>query len=388
MEQPPPSENAAPPGTPPSGTDSAGAAGPAPAKAAFGETMSRTRDNLDLLKAFFLGVLLTAVIYEVFPLPFVDERRVTMIFDNWISEVIVAMTLWSLFILAFKYRVHRRHNAALLGFLSPQVAELMRDGVNARTAEPVLAGLRRILAGLKVRRYEESSIFRRVFRVLHYIRAVPKQEGINDLLDYQAQIDVKKLDASYSVLHVFIWAIPILGFIGTVMGIAEAVREFSGFIQTAGGGVQFSTHMRSALAGVTSGLGIAFNTTFLALVLVIPVMLATSFLQKNEEELLLAIEEFCLEELLPCLNFVPAYDPIEESFDEHLHRLQQLSATWLGQFEPLIKSLSLQVDMVRHQMTGIQPLIKEFTDRLMRLPPDGPDEEHGVSRDPGPGERR
>jgi hypothetical protein len=150
-----------------------------------------------------------------------------------------------------------------------------------------------------------------------------------------------------------------------VLGIADAVREFAGFIQTAEGGAQLNTQMRAALAGVTTGLGVAFNTTFLALVLAIPVMLFTSLLQKSEEELLLGIEEYCLEELLPRLSFAPAGDVMNETFEEHLHRLQQLSTTWLGQFEPLIRSIGLQVDMLRHQMSGVQPLIKDFTDRLL-----------------------
>ncbi|MCH8843266.1 MAG: MotA/TolQ/ExbB proton channel family protein [SAR324 cluster bacterium] len=326
---------------------------------------TRRSDNADLLKALFLGIMVTAVFYEVFPLPFIDEQRVTMVFDNWVSEVIVAMTLWSLFILLFKYVQYRQQSTASHAFHHSAIGDVLAGGMTGRNADTVLGGLREVLGQLKVRRYEESIIYRRVARVISYIRRVPHKGGANELLDYQAQIDLKKLDASYTVLHVFIWAIPILGFIGTVLGIADSVREFSGFIQTAEGGVQFSNQMRAALGGVTSGLGIAFNTTFLALVLVIPVMLITSFLQKSEEELLLAVEEFCMEDLLPHLYFSEAADPATESFDDHLRRIQQLSTTWLGQFEPLLKSLSLQVDMVRHQMSGIQPLIKDFTDRLL-----------------------
>ena len=326
---------------------------------------SRFGDNLDLLKALFLGLLSTALVYEVFPLPFIDERAILSVFDNWVSETIVAMTFWSLYLLAFKYLEHRRQTAALQAFLEPQVEAMFAEGINARTADSLVRGIEAHLRQYRVRRFEQSAIFRRVYRVLHHVRSVPRKEGVHELLDYQAQIDVKKLDASYTVLQVFLWAIPILGFIGTVLGIAESVREFAGFIQTAEGGVQFNTQMRAALAGVTSGLGIAFNTTFLALVLVIPVMLITSLLQKSEEELLLGIEEYCLGQLLPRLSFAPSGDVVNESFEEHLHRLQQLSSTWLGQFEPLIRSMGLQVDMIRHQMSGVQPLIKEFTDRLI-----------------------
>lgn len=327
--------------------------------------VSRFGDNLDLLKALFLAVLSTAVVYEVFPLPFVDDRVILDVFDNWVSETIAAMGFWSLYLIGFKYLEHRRQTAALRAFIDPHVEGLLAEGINARTADGLLNSIEAHLRQQRVRHFEHSAIFRRVYRVLHHVRSVPRKEGVHELLDYQAQIDVKKLDASYTVLQVFLWAIPILGFIGTVLGIAEAVREFAGFIQTAEGAVQFNAQMRGALAGVTSGLGVAFNTTFLALVLAIPVMLLTSLLQKSEEELLLEIEEYCLGELLPRLSFVPAGEVVNESFEEHLNRLQQLSSTWLKQFEPLVRSLGFQVDMIRHQMSGVQPLIKEFTDRLI-----------------------
>jgi biopolymer transport protein ExbB/TolQ len=337
------------------------------------------QDNLDLLKALFLGVFATALFYEVFPLPFIDDKRIAVIFTNWVSETIVGMSLWSLFVLMFKSREHGRERAALRAFTARESVALFRGGINSRNAGAVFAQLTAHLTRNKVRRFAESVIFRRVGRILHHVSAVPGKAGVNELLDYQAQIDLKRLDSSYAVLNVFLWAIPILGFIGTVMGIAQAVNEFADFIQTAEAGAQFNAQMRTALGGVTNGLAVAFNTTFIALVLVIPVMVIASLLQKSQEELLLAIEEFCLEELVPRLSFVAGADLVAETFEEHLHRIQQLSQTWLGQFEPLMRSLSLQVDMIRHQLSGIQPLIQEFTDRLIDSPgsPAGPGARRG-----------
>jgi len=337
------------------------------------------QDNLDLLKALFLGVFATALVYEVFPLPFIEDRRILVIFENWVSETIVGMSLWSLFVLLFKWLGFSRERTALRAFTAPGTAALFHGGIHPRNAGALAAELRDHLTRAKVRRFADAVLFRRVDRILHHVRSVPGKSGINELLDYQAQIDLKRLDSSYTVLNVFLWAIPILGFIGTVLGIAQAVNEFASFIQTTDGGVQFNAQMRTALAGVTNGLGIAFNTTFIALVLVIPIMVLASVLQKSEEELLLAVEEFCLEELVPRMSFVAGADVVAETFEAHLHRIQQLSQTWLGQFEPLVRSLSLQVDMIRHQMSGIQPLIQEFTDRLIEsgAKPGGP-------RDPDP----
>lgn len=370
----------------PQATQGAGAGGAPPTRPPARRLSS---DNVDLIKALFLGLLLTALFYEVFPLPFLDRGRVLRLFDNQVSQLIVGMTLWSLFILMFKYVRFRNQRRARQAFGQPQVLELFRRGVYAHQAGSVAERLGQTLAEMGVRDYEQSLMYRRVLRVLHYVRSAPKKEGLNDLLDYQAQIDVKRLETSYAVLHVFVWAIPILGFIGTVLGIGASVQEFAVFIQTVEGGGEFSSQLRTALGGVTSGLATAFNTTFLALVLVIPVMLLTSLLQKTEEEFLLGIEEYCLEDLVPHLHVAPGEDALAEGYEEHLQRILRLSDTWLGQFEPLVQRLSRQTEMMSHQLAGVQPLVKEFTDRLImrrgaspyppgRTPPrERPAEPHG-----------
>ncbi len=328
-------------------------------------------DNVDLLKALFLGVLLTAVIYEVFPLPFLDPGRMLDVFDNPTSEVIVAVTAWALFLLGFKALRFRRQAKGREAFGQAAVLAVIAQGVYARTVDTILEQIRDALGAQRVKAVDQLLIYRRVFRVLQYVRTVPKKEGVNDLLDYQSQIDLKKQESGYTILQVAIWAIPILGFIGTVLGIGEAVSQFSLFIQTAETGATFGTQMRTALGGVTGGLAVAFNTTFLALVLVIPVMVFTSILHKGEEALLLDIEEFCMEHLLPFLHITPA-SAIQENYEEHLHRIIQLSNTWLGEFEPLVRNLGSQSEMLQHQISGIQPIIREFTDRLAGVPGEDP----------------
>ncbi|MBI3991827.1 MAG: MotA/TolQ/ExbB proton channel family protein [Candidatus Lambdaproteobacteria bacterium] len=368
-------------GSGPAGGASAGAGAPPaasgpPAGAALSAERLRTlppdrtaTDNVDLLKSLFLGVLLTAVVYEVFPLPFVDPGRVLQVFDNRVSEVIVAVTAWALFLLGFKWRRFRRQARGREMFRQADVRAVFSQGVYARDVDRILLRLHEVLAAHRAKAAAQLIVYRRVFRVLQYIRTVPKKEGINDQLDYQSQIDLKKLESGYTILQVAIWAIPILGFIGTVLGIGEAVSEFSVFIQTAETGASFGNQMRTALGGVTTGLAVAFNTTFLALVLVIPVMVLTSILHKAEETLLLDIEEYCIEHLLPYLHVTPA-SAVHENYEEHLHRIIQLSNTWLGEFEPLVKNLATQSEMLQHQMSGIQPLIRDFTDRLAGASPE------------------
>ena len=112
---------------------------------------------------------------------------------------------------------------------------------------------------------------------------------MTEQLSQASQADGLAVEGSYSFVRVFVWAIPILGFIGTVLGIGTAVSSFSTSVAAA---VDLDV-MKNSIGSVTSGLGVAFDTTLLALVLSLLIMLPLSALQKAEEDLLAAIDAYC-----------------------------------------------------------------------------------------------
>ncbi len=99
--------------------------------------------------------------------------------------------------------------------------------------------------------------------------------------------DTASSDSSYSLCRVLIWAIPILGFIGTVMGLAVAVSGFG----VLGGSAEISA-IKDAIGQVTLGLGVAFDTTLLALFLTVLLMFPLSFIQRNEEGLFVELDNY------------------------------------------------------------------------------------------------
>lgn len=98
--------------------------------------------------------------------------------------------------------------------------------------------------------------------------------------------DVATSDQSYALSRVLIWAIPIMGFIGTVQGLGAAVAGFASFLQ---GSAELS-QIKGAIANVTIGLGVAFDTTFLALILVTFLMFPITSVQRREEAMLVEID--------------------------------------------------------------------------------------------------
>jgi hypothetical protein len=91
---------------------------------------------------------------------------------------------------------------------------------------------------------------------------------------------------------------PIMGFIGTVIGVSAAVASLGGSLESASD----ISVVKDSLNQVFAGLGTAFDTTLLALVMSLFVKIPTSALQKSEEDLVTWVDEYCNENLLKRLN--------------------------------------------------------------------------------------
>jgi biopolymer transport protein ExbB/TolQ len=82
----------------------------------------------------------------------------------------------------------------------------------------------------------------------------------------------EKLESELAMIRYIAWAIPSIGFIGTVRGIGAALGEAHRAVE-------------GDIAGVTENLGIAFNSTFVALMISIVVMFLVHQLQLLQERL-------------------------------------------------------------------------------------------------------
>ena len=88
----------------------------------------------------------------------------------------------------------------------------------------------------------------------------------------------KASDSSFIPVSMLIWAIPVWGFIGTVLGLAKAVSKF-GLLANSVDGMSF----KNILPQVTGGLATAFETTLIALVLALILQIFSSCRRQDEE---------------------------------------------------------------------------------------------------------
>jgi biopolymer transport protein ExbB/TolQ len=139
-----------------------------------------------------------------------------------------------------------------------------------------------------------SILHRRAYRAVESYRLHSDRTAVSDLLNSLAVVDSTRTESSFTILRVLIWAIPIIGFIGTVVGLGGAVGGFSESLPKA---TDFS-QLKGLLTGVTGGLSVAFDATFVALLISIVLMFPASILEKWELDLLADIDEFCHHEIL------------------------------------------------------------------------------------------
>ena len=324
------------------------------------------KENLDAFKALILGLFLTGIFYLVFPMPVVRNEYLLQLFTGRISETIFVLILWSLFLILFKWRQYRQQHHAYAAFRNQLLHDSLSKGIYVKNVDERILEISQFMQEQKVKKFQDSVIFRRVRRTLRHLKAIPKKEEITSILNYQAEIDHNRMQSGYTLLNVFIWAIPILGFIGTVFGIGQSIGEFSDFIRSTDG-TDLNAQMRSALGGVTSGLSIAFSTTFIALVGVVPVMMLSSSLRKREEDLLLSVEEYCLEDLLPNLHVRPGDEVLEDEVSTHLEQMAEFSENWRRQVSPLLDSVQKHSKGLSAQVSGLQPLIQKFSESLFEV---------------------
>jgi biopolymer transport protein ExbB/TolQ len=237
--------------------------------------------EVHVLLTSLIAIVPTALIYAAFWLWLRDQKIGQIVLERgWVPPATIYMATWAATILSWKYGTYLRQCKALALDLLP--AE-MGERIAHENAARLLLHLERIPA-----RQRRTFVVSRLARILRFYRSGRSAEEVASNLRVLAEADAQAVESSYVMVKVLIWAIPILGFIGTVLGIGQSVDGFSSSMQ----GAQQMETIRTSLGQVTTGLAVAFDTTLIALVLSLLVMFPTSTLQKAEEKLLGAIDSY------------------------------------------------------------------------------------------------
>jgi biopolymer transport protein ExbB/TolQ len=136
----------------------------------------------------------------------------------------------------------------------------------------------------------------RIRKGLELFEARTSNSEVAGLLNAQSSVDANRIAGSYALLKVFLWSLPILGFVGTVLGLSFAMGGFGTADLTD------INALKGAVSSITGGLASAFNCTLLGLTLSMLLIFPMSAMQKREEDCLTDIDAFCNENVLARLN--------------------------------------------------------------------------------------
>jgi biopolymer transport protein ExbB/TolQ len=133
---------------------------------------------------------------------------------------------------------------------------------------------------------QNTYLARRVLALLDFVRSRGSANELDDQMRTLADTDAVALESSYSFLKLVIWAIPILGFLGTVLGITQSISGISG-----------SDPDKMSMSSVTGGLSQAFDATALALGLTMILMFVNFLVDRLEQKTLTMVDRYVDEQI-------------------------------------------------------------------------------------------
>ncbi len=134
---------------------------------------------------------------------------------------------------------------------------------------------------------QSSILFRLLWAGLQRGRSSWSSMDVGDAIKTQAELIQGDVESQYAIVRYLAWAIPSIGFVGTVLGIGEAMGTLrpSDGESDAGAALQQAAHY----------LNTAFDTTFVALVLSLVLMYLLYTVQGEEDGLLVRATEWCMQ---------------------------------------------------------------------------------------------
>jgi biopolymer transport protein ExbB/TolQ len=204
-------------------------------------------------------------------------RSIWVILKDHEQEGCVALTMWSLLLLLRQALLVRRSRSLL-----------DREYVNLPESRVVLPedarAYSRPLEDLP-KTEQDSLLPRLIISALNRFGSTRSVQNAAEAVRDECEFELSSLDTKLSMVRFTAWAIPAVGFVGTVRGIGAALQEAQGA-------------MGGDISGVTLGLGITFNATLTALVCCIIVMFVMHQLQQAQDQLVLDSRNYVDRKLL------------------------------------------------------------------------------------------
>jgi biopolymer transport protein ExbB/TolQ len=189
-----------------------------------------------------------------------------------------------------KLRLQRR---ALDLAAVPQNREFV---LNETTAKTVLERMRSLVDDTRY-----FILLNRIDRALSNLHNIGGVSDVSTILKAQSENDENQVASSYAMIHAMVWSIPVLGFVGTVLGLSIAINKFTGALNATTDITQIRDHLKE----VTAGLSTAFETTLVGLGFALLLHLLADLVQQKETDFLDECNDYCQANVVSKLRVRP-----------------------------------------------------------------------------------
>jgi biopolymer transport protein ExbB/TolQ len=208
---------------------------------------------------------------------FVPERTFAVVIRDFEQEACFILLIWALAIMGYKARRTLREQS----LLDRRLLDIPEGtSVLPQDAREYSRGLEALPEG-----EQDYLLPRTLLSALQRFATTGSIQAVSDTIKESCEVESDRLDSELSMVRYIAWAIPSIGFIGTVRGIGDALGQAYKAVE-------------GDISGVTVSLGVAFNSTFVALVLSIIIMFALHQLQLSQERLVLDCQRYADKRLL------------------------------------------------------------------------------------------
>jgi len=208
---------------------------------------------------------------------YVPERSFAVVIRDFEQEACFILLIWALAIMGYKGR-QALHEQELLGRRLLDIPE--GTSVLPQDSREYSRSLEALPEG-----EQDYLLPRTLLSALQRFATTGSIQAVSDTIKESCEVESDRLDSELSMVRYIAWAIPSIGFIGTVRGIGDALGQAYKAVE-------------GDISGVTVSLGVAFNSTFVALVLSIVIMFCLHQLQLSQERLVLDCQRYADKRLL------------------------------------------------------------------------------------------
>jgi len=253
--------------------------------------------RVSLLPALVLGTAICCLFYFLILLP---PLRSPIVIRYALCHWVAVASAWlfctaSIVLFQKLLVVRRQHQLATKAEASLDALVTQRDSWELN---PTMDAFQRSMAVQSLWRMQPNAVQRSWYgqRISDVLDRQVERRSIRRLdedLQATSDRDADSQHASLAMVRINCWAMPMLGFLGTVIGISDTLGQMDAQALASGS--------QDAMNSLTSGLYVAFDTTAVGLVLTMVAMFMQFFVQRAEDSLMQRIDQGTASYMHRCL---------------------------------------------------------------------------------------